>query len=89
MMKILPSAAVATALAAFAFGCGGAGEPAAGKCTNADPDLGVQVVGIEVVDCDDSKATTKIVREVENGADCQDGRMSYGEQTFCTEPLKK
>jgi hypothetical protein len=74
--------------AAVLAGCGDSGEPAVGKCTNSDPDLGVQVVGIEVVDCDDDSATTRITREVQDGTACEEGRLTYDEKIFCTEPLQ-
>ena len=78
----------AAALAAAALiGCGDSGEPAVGKCTNSDLDLTVQVVAIEIVDCDDDSATTKIVKEVQDGTACEEGRLTYGEKIFCTEPL--
>jgi hypothetical protein len=79
---VLP-AALALAVAA----CGGAGEAEVGKCTNADPDLTVQVVEIEIVDCDSDEATEKIVREVQDGSECEAASLTSGEQVFCTEPL--
>jgi hypothetical protein len=74
------------ALAAVTAGCA---PPTAevGACTNQDPDLTVQVVGIEIVDCDSDEATFRIVEEVEDGAECEDGELTVDDQTFCVEPL--
>ena len=79
-------AAAALSAALFVVGCG-TQEAEVGKCTNADPDLTVQVVEIEIVDCDSDEATEKIVREVQDGAECEQARLTVGDKTFCTEPL--
>jgi len=83
--RTIPALALAAALA----GCSGSGEPAVGKCTNADPNLGVEL-SVEIVGCDDDDATTKIVKEVADGVkECDSGRLKFEDKTFCTEPLKK
>jgi hypothetical protein len=82
---------VTALLAAAALaGCGSAGGPEVGKCTNSDPDLGVEL-DVQIVDCDDDDATTKIVKEAENRADCESGtlRSEDHDKIFCTEPLGK
>jgi hypothetical protein len=79
-------ALASTVGAAALAGCGSA-EAEVGKCTNADPDLGVQVVDIKIVDCGDSEATEKIVKEVKDGSECEQGRLTVDDKTFCTEPL--
>lgn len=79
-----------TALAAVAAGCGEV-TAEVGKCTNSDPELMVQVVAIEIVECDDDAATTKLVKETKDTAECEKGRLTVeldGEKKiFCTEPL--
>jgi hypothetical protein len=84
LRRLLAAATLTAAL--VVAGCG-AQEAAVGKCTNADPDLGVQVVEIEIVDCDSDEATEKIVREVEDGSECEEARLTAGDKTFCTEAL--
>lgn len=73
------------AVAALA-GCAAPGEPQVGKCTNQDPDLMVQVVDIEVVDCDSDDATQRIVSEAKTRTECEQGRLTYEDRIFCTEP---
>jgi hypothetical protein len=80
--------APATLLVALApVGCGSSG-PAVGKCTNSDPKLGVEL-DVKIVDCGDSSATTKLVKEVKDGSECDSGQLkSSDKKIFCTEPLK-
>ena len=82
--KALIPVAVAATLALF--GCGASG-PEVGKCTDSNPNLGVEL-DVNVVDCDDSSATTKIVKEVDDQADCESGALKSEDKVFCTEPLK-
>ena len=82
---------VAALLAAMALGaCGSSGGPEVGKCTNSDPDLGVEL-DVKIVDCDDDAATTKIVKEAKDSSECDSGtlRAEDSDTVFCTEPLKK
>jgi len=77
----------AAALAAATLAACGAGEPAVGKCTNSDPNLGVEL-DVKVVDCGASEATTKITREAKARTDCDAISLQYGDKVFCAEPLK-
>jgi hypothetical protein len=77
---------LALLLTLVATGCGSSG-PEVGKCTNQDPDLTVQVVELEVVDCDDGDATQRITKKsTQDGADCEQGRLTADDEVFCTEP---
>ena len=79
---------VAMLVALALAGCGTSG-PEVGKCTNSDPKLGVEL-DVKVVDCDDSDATTKIVKQAKSGAECDSGQLKTSDnKVFCTEPLKK
>jgi hypothetical protein len=82
-----PVAAALLAALALAVAACGAAEAEVGKCTNADPELTVQVVEIEIVDCDSDDATEKIVREVKDGSECEEASLTSGDTVFCTEPL--
>jgi hypothetical protein len=85
LARRLAPAAVIVALALV--GCGSSG-PAVGKCTNSDPKLGVEL-DVKIVDCGDSSATTKIVKEAKSGAECDSGQLKTSDKKiFCTEPLK-
>jgi len=79
-----PAVLVALILA----GCGSSGEPAVGECVASDPDLGVEL-NVEIVGCDDDKATLKIVKEAKTRAECESGTLTFEEKFFCTEPLKQ
>ncbi len=83
--RTLAPAAVVAAVALA--GCG-SNTPAVGKCTNTDPARGVDL-NVEIVDCDSSDATTKLVKETQDRSECEFGRLTYGEKVFCTEPLKR
>lgn len=62
-------------------------RPAVGVCTTADPDELVSI-NIRLVNCDDPKAKSKIVKRVRREADCKKGaiRARAGE-IFCIEPV--
>ena len=85
--SLRPLCAAGSVIAALLVAGCGTQEAEVGKCTNADPDLGVQVVAIEIVDCDSDEATEKIVREVKDGSECEEARLTVDDKTFCTEPL--
>jgi hypothetical protein len=61
-------------------------KPAVGACTTADPDQLISV-NIRLVNCDDKRAKSKIVKRVQDEADCRQGsiRGNKGE-IFCIEP---
>ncbi len=84
MRPLTPLLAVAVA---GLVGCS-SGQPEVGACTNADPNLGVSL-NVEVVSCDSDEATTKIVSETADGASCKEGRLTFEDETFCTELIKK
>ena len=80
-------APVVTIGALALVGCGTSGSEV-GKCTNSDPKLGVEL-DVQVVDCGDSDATTKIVKEAKSAAECDSGQLKTSDnKIFCTEPLK-
>lgn len=62
-------------------------KPEVGACTTADPDQLVSV-NIRLVNCDDRRAKSKIVKRARREADCRRGaiRGSKGE-IFCIEPV--
>ncbi len=80
-------APVVTIVALALAGCGSSG-PAVGKCTNSDPNLGVEL-DVKVVDCGDSSATTMITKQAKTAAECDSGQLKTSDnKIFCTEPLK-
>ncbi len=84
--RLLTMVAVPAALAIA--GCGESG-PEVGKCTNANPELGVEL-DVKVVDCDSDEATMKITKETKDQFSCKSGALKSEDGTvFCTEPLKK
>ena len=82
--------AAALLAAAMLGACGSSGGPEVGKCTNSDPDLGVEL-DVQIVDCGDDEATTKIVKEAKDRSECESGtlRAEDSDTVFCTEPLEK
>ena len=75
------------ALAVALFGCGEL-TPEVGKCTNTDPDRLVDL-DVTIVECDASDATTKLTKKAKNASECESGRLTFDEDIYCTEPLKK
>ena len=79
--------AIVTVAGGLLLGCGEL-TPEVGKCTNSDPDQLLDF-DVKIVECDASDATARLTKEAKNASECDSGRLTFEDKTFCTEPLKK
>lgn len=80
-------AALALLATVVLIGCGSSG-PEVGACSSADLSLGVDLFP-EIVDCGDSKATSKLVSKTTAKGDCKVARLQIDKEYFCVEPIDK
>ena len=75
------------AVAGCGGGSGSGSDLKVGACTTADPTQ-VLSFNVKAVDCDDSKAKSKIVKEVPKSDDCDLASVSdtSNHKVYCTEP---
>ena len=86
MRTHLIAAGLAVACIAAA-GCGSDTDPGVGDCTTADPTQLVNV-SVELVDCEDSEAKSKIVKATADPKECGGGAVEFEGDKFCLEGLK-